>query len=167
MSEARLDLERTNKGTEETEELANRSNSSLEKLEADMKNISVQYLQISEHAKNAIEAADKAIQQATLAEAANEKLKGDFSTARELLEKRQNGNAAPQARAEGLRKRATQLLHKTQRHRADILQLTADMDTSDLRLGEYNQSVSDLQDRIKTVTIQIQKRMEYYSSCDV
>lgn len=44
----------------------------------------------------------------------------DFNTAKELLASRQSGNEKPQARAEALRKRATQLLHKTQRYRSDI-----------------------------------------------
>lgn len=43
-----------------------------------------------------------------------------FEKAKELLSSQNIGNELPQARAEELRKRATQLLHKTQRHRSDI-----------------------------------------------
>uniref|UniRef100_A0A914RWD0 Uncharacterized protein n=1 Tax=Parascaris equorum TaxID=6256 RepID=A0A914RWD0_PAREQ len=113
-----------------------------------MKDVRVQYLQISEHAKNAYEAADKAMQQATLAEAANDQLKADFNTAKELLASRQSGNEKPQARAEALRKRATQLLHKTQRYRSDI-------------------SLADLESQIDHISARIRARIEYYATCDV
>uniref|UniRef100_A0A915C6Q9 Laminin subunit beta-1 n=2 Tax=Parascaris TaxID=6254 RepID=A0A915C6Q9_PARUN len=167
IAEARTDLESADEETKIAEDLAAKSNESLVQLENEMKDVRVQYLQISEHAKNAYEAADKAMQQATLAEAANDQLKADFNTAKELLASRQSGNEKPQARAEALRKRATQLLHKTQRYRSDISQLTADMDASDVRLGEYNGTVADLESQIDHISARIRARIEYYATCDV
>uniref|UniRef100_A0A183UXE9 Laminin subunit gamma-1 n=1 Tax=Toxocara canis TaxID=6265 RepID=A0A183UXE9_TOXCA len=161
------DLESASEETKTAEDLTAKSNESLAQLESEMKDVRVQYLEISEHAKNAYEAAHKAMQQATLAEAANDQLKTDFNTAKELLASRQSGNEKPQARAEALRKRATQLLHKTQRYRSDISQLTADMDASDVRLGEYNTTVADLESQIDHISAKIRARIEYYATCDV
>ncbi|VDK43423.1 unnamed protein product [Anisakis simplex] len=166
ITEARTDLDSANEQTTTAEEIAQKSNDLLRDLENEMKDVRVQYLQISEHAKNAYEAADKAMQQATLAEAANEQLKNDFNTAKNLLQSRQTGNEKPQARAEALRKRATQLLHKTQRYRSDISQLTADMDASDVRLGEYNGTVADLESQIDQISAKIRTRIDYYATCD-
>uniref|UniRef100_A0A183EZS1 I/LWEQ domain-containing protein n=1 Tax=Gongylonema pulchrum TaxID=637853 RepID=A0A183EZS1_9BILA len=148
IADARNDLESANDGLRVAEEAAAKSNESLTKLDTDMKNVSVQYLEISEHARIAYEAADKALHQAVLGKTANEQLKASFDKAKELLSSRHKGNELPQARAEALRKRATQLLHKTQRHRADIYQLSANMDASDVRLGQYNRSVDELHLRI-------------------
>lgn len=74
----RVDLQDARDETRKAEEFSITSNESLSKLEDDMKNVRVQYLQISEYAKNAYEAADKAIQQAAVAEAAGEQLKVEF-----------------------------------------------------------------------------------------
>lgn len=68
-------MESANEETKIAEETAGKSNESLTKLDIDMKNVSVQYLEISEHARIAYEAADKALRQAAFAETANERLK--------------------------------------------------------------------------------------------
>ncbi|VDN83513.1 unnamed protein product [Brugia pahangi] len=144
-----------------------KTNETLAKLESAMKDINVQYLSISEDTKYAYEAADKAIRQAEFAEVASEQLEVSFEKAKELLSSQNIGNELPQARAEELRKRATQLLHKTQRHRSDISQLSANMDAFDVRLADYNRELSELHSRIDTVTTQVHKQIEYYSTCDI
>uniref|UniRef100_A0A914VZS4 Laminin EGF-like domain-containing protein n=1 Tax=Plectus sambesii TaxID=2011161 RepID=A0A914VZS4_9BILA len=64
----REDLNTVSEETAEAEKVAMKSNESLSGLEKDLKEVKVQYLQISEQAKNAYEAADKAQQQANAAE---------------------------------------------------------------------------------------------------
>ncbi|VDN07204.1 unnamed protein product [Thelazia callipaeda] len=165
--EARNDLNGATEQLELAETSAMTTNQSLAKLDSDMKDINVQYLSISEDTKYAYEAADKAVRQAEYAETANEKLKISFENAKKLLSHRNTGNELPQARAEELRKRATQLLHKTQRHRNDISQLSANIDAFDVRLADYSLEMSELHSRIDTVTAQIHKQIEYYSTCDI
>lgn len=48
-----------------------------------------------------------------------------------------------------------------------ITELLANMDNSDVRLSEYDRSVSDLHSLIDTVTSEIHKKIEYYSTCDI
>lgn len=46
-------------------------------------------------------------------------------------------------------------------------ELTADMDASDVRLGEYNGTVADLESQIDQISARIRARIEYYATCDV
>ncbi|VDN04221.1 unnamed protein product [Thelazia callipaeda] len=164
---ARNDLNDATNQLEFAEISATKTNQSLMKLDNDMKDINVQYLSISEDTKYAYEAANKAIRQVEYAEAAKKKLKVSFEQTKELLLSQNIDNELPQERAEELRKRATQLLHKTQRHRSDILQLSTNIDAFDVRLTDYVLETSELHSRIDTVTAQIHKQIDYYSACDI
>lgn len=68
-------MESASSETQVAEELTTKSNETLKKLDSDMKDVRVEYLGISENARNAYEAAEKAVQQAAFTEVASEKLK--------------------------------------------------------------------------------------------
>ena len=70
----RTDVEAARNETKETEERAKTANESVSTLEQDMKKVKVQYLQISENAKSALDTVDKALQAAANAEQANKQM---------------------------------------------------------------------------------------------
>lgn len=129
-------IEKARNSTESAEEKAKNANATLTELEGIMSGVKVEYLQISESAKNALTTVDAALSAASNAEQKNKQIQvgfqklqlkiqiivfqSDLERANELLEKRTEGNEAPQKRAEKLRERAAKLLYQAQRHNDDI-----------------------------------------------
>lgn len=48
-----------------------------------------------------------------------------------------------------------------------FIELSANMDAFDVRLADYNRELTELHSRIDTVTAQVHKQIEYYSTCDI
>ncbi|KJH49213.1 laminin EGF-like protein [Dictyocaulus viviparus] len=151
--------------TDATETRAKEVNSSLSNLEAEMKKVKVQYLQIADDAKNAFNLVDKALHAAKTAEYGNKQMEMDIKEAKRLLSERTLGNEDPQKRAELLRQRASKLLYKAQRSSDDISVLTKD--ASDVRLDEYQRTLDELNSRLERVTKDIHASTEFFANCDV
>ncbi|CAJ0568445.1 unnamed protein product, partial [Mesorhabditis spiculigera] len=164
MTKARENLESAKTETEEAEGRAKSANETMAKLEADLKKVRVQYLQISDDAKSAYTSVDKAQQAAATAEAQNKQIENDMATARKLLVERTEGNEAPQKRAEELRQRAHNLLYKAKKYNGDISALTKD--STELQLADYVQVLDQLNQRLTTVQHDIDRRIDYYSNCE-
>ncbi|PAV69963.1 hypothetical protein WR25_10914 [Diploscapter pachys] len=162
---AKTDVEAARNETKETEERAKTANESVSTLEQDMKKVKVQYLQISENAKSALDTVDKALQAAANAEQANKQMNKDLTRASDLLAARVEGNEGPQQRAQALREKAAKILYNAERHNEDIQALTKD--ASDVKLDDYEVLLAELQRRLERVTEDIHRRTEFYSTCDV
>lgn len=48
-----------------------------------------------------------------------------------------------------------------------FIELSANMDAFDVRLADYNRELTELHSRIDTVTAEVHKQIEYYSTCDI
>lgn len=165
MKLAREHLDAAKAETDTTEARAKDVNSTLSSLEAEMKKVKVQYLQIADDAKNAFNLVDKALQAAKTAEHGNKQMTMDIEEAKRLVSERTQGNEAPQKRAEILRQRASKLLYKAQRSSDDISVLTKD--ASDVRLDDYQRTLDELNSRLEQVTKDIHASTEFFASCDV
>lgn len=160
---AKQDLEDAKNETAAVEEKAKLANETLTSLESTMGTVKVEYLQISESAKNALTTVDSALFAASSAEARNKQLAADIEKANELLESRKSSNEAPQQRAEKLRTRAAKLLYQAERYNTDINALTRD--ASDVKLDDYQQILDELNARLERVTRDIHEKTDFHATC--
>ncbi|EFP07181.1 hypothetical protein CRE_13469 [Caenorhabditis remanei] len=182
--QAREAIDKSLNSTAKIEEKAQTANTTLTELEGVMSGVKVEYLQISESAKNALTTVDAALAAATNAEQKNKQIqvsirRSDLERANELLEKRMEGNVAPQQRAEKLRERAAKLLYQAQRHNDDIdsklhkkknisrINIIPDLskDSTEMRLDDYEAILADLHSRLERVTQDIHDKTDFHATC--
>ncbi|KAI1733245.1 laminin EGF domain-containing protein [Ditylenchus destructor] len=129
-------------------------------------NLKAEYIKITSNSKTATSSANTATETVKSVEQKHENLKETYQKVLKLLEDRESGNDDRKSRAEDLRRRTTELLAKIKRSREEKNSLIERADSLDVELASFRTSVESLSEQIDQVSAEIDRRVEYHSTCD-
>lgn len=128
--------------------------------------LKAEYIKITSNSKAATASANNAASLVNSINAKHNSLKETFDKVHGILEKRESGSEERKNRAEALRRRTTDLLARIKHSREEKNLLIQRADSLDVELNGFRRTIDQMSEQIEQVYAEIDRRVEYHSSCD-
>uniref|UniRef100_A0A1I8B0Z9 Laminin subunit beta-1 n=1 Tax=Meloidogyne hapla TaxID=6305 RepID=A0A1I8B0Z9_MELHA len=146
-----------------------RSKDSLEKLQK-LQNITdhlkAEYIKITSKTKSASISSNNANKIVKEIEDKHNELKEKYTKIIKLLEEKENGNEERNKKALSLRKKTTDLLFKIKKSREEKKLIIQRADALEIEILQNRQTIDKLNAELQTIAADIEKRVEFHSTCD-